>query len=118
MTWLLATIFSSTLLANTFDLKETASRFSLVISARSLKYVSERKRIDGQIRPCNLPLIRELNSELLGQVPLKEETKGLPFQVDGNTYRVAANGKEAKVLLSMDQRMVRYQLEEKKACSK
>jgi hypothetical protein len=118
MTWFLALFLTTTLFANSFDLKETANRFSLVINSRVLTYTSEKKRIDGEIKPCNLPLVRALNSELLSQVPFKEEPKGLPFLVDGNTYHVAANGKEAKVLLSMDQRMIRYQLEEKKACSK
>lgn len=110
-------IFPIFLFANTFDLKETSNRFSLAIDARALSYTSEKRKIEAEIKPCNLPLVRALNAELLSQVPLKNVPKGLPFLVDGNTYYVSAKGKEARVLLSMDQRMTRYQLEEKKTCS-
>ncbi len=118
MTFLLGLIFSTGLFANTFDLKETSNRFSLVINSRNLTFISEKRKIERDILPCNLPLVRALNSELLSQVPLKETPKGLPFLVDGNTYTVSPKGKEARVLLSMDQRMIRFELEEKKSCSK
>ncbi len=118
MIFLIGLIFSAGLFANTFDLKETSNRFSLVINSRNLTFISEKRKVEREILPCNLPLVRALNSELLSQVPLKETSKGLPFLVDGNTYTVSPKGKEARILLSMDQRMIRYELEEKKACSK
>jgi hypothetical protein len=104
--------------ANTFGLKETSNRFTLTINARNLTFISEKRKVERELLPCNLPLVRALNSELLSQIPLKEAPKGLPFQVDGSTYTVSPKGKEARVLLSMDQRIIRYELEEKKACSK
>ncbi len=118
MLFVLGLIISAGSFANTFDLKETSNRFSLVINAKNLNYTSEKRKVEREILPCNLPLVRALNSELLSQVPLKEFPKGLPFLVDGNTYSVSPKGKEARILLSMDQRMIRYELEEKKACSK
>ncbi len=117
MTFLFAIFFPAMLFANTFDLKETSNRFSLVINSRNLTYISEKRKIEADIKACNLPLVRALNAELLSQVPLKNAPKGLPFLVDGNTYFVTLKGKEARVLLSMDNRMTRFQLEEKKTCS-
>ncbi len=118
MIFIWSLILSAGSFANTFDLKETSNRFSLVINSRNITFVSEKRKLNRDILPCNLPLARALNSELLSQVPLKETPKGLPFLVDGSTYTVSPKGKEARVLLSMDQRMLRYELEEKKACSK
>ncbi len=117
MSFLLSLLFPFLVSANTFDLKETSNRFSLVINARNLTYISEKRKIEVTIKDCNLPLVRALNAELLSQVPFKNVPRGLPFQVDGNTYFVSAKGKEARVLLSLDYRMTRYQLEEKRLCT-
>ncbi len=101
-------LFTAGAFANSFALKESKSAFTLVINARTLTYSSEKKKIEREILPCNLHLVRALNAELLSQ---KETEKGIPFQVDGNTYNVSPD-------FSIDQKMIRFERDEKKACAK
>ncbi len=107
-----------TTFANTFEWKGSNS-FSLKIDARQLAYSSNHLKVDGEIRPCNLPLARALNAELMGLVPqVNEPEEGVSYLVDGNSYQVANRGKEASILNVMDKKMSHYREEEKKTCRK
>ncbi|MES2527120.1 MAG: hypothetical protein V4598_08525 [Bdellovibrionota bacterium] len=103
----MALIISMGVFANSFALKDSKHAFTLEINARTLSYVSGKRKVEKEILPCNLHLVRALNAELLGH---KHTEKGIPFQVDGNTYNVSPD-------FSLDQRMMQFEREEKKACS-
>ncbi len=111
-------LFTLTTFANTFEWKGSNS-FSLKIDSRSLVYVTPKKKVEAEIKPCNLPLVRSLNAELMNLVPqMNEPTEGKAFMVDGNTYLLASRGKEASILNVMDKKIDFYREEESKACKK
>lgn len=116
--FLLVGILSLSTFANTFEWKGSHS-FFLRIDARTLVYESPGLKFKGDINPCNLPLARGLNAELMGLVPLvNEPDEGGTFRVDGNSYLLSRGGKRASILNVMDKKIEFYQAEEKKACPK
>lgn len=109
-------MFFTTTFANTFDLKGSQSDFSLVIDARKISFSSPKKKLELEIKDCNLHLARALNAELLAINTTTEKKDDLVFRADGNLYYVGKKTKEGKLLTGMENRMRQFSREEKTAC--
>lgn len=103
--------------ANTFEWKGKTP-FLLKIDAHSFVYTSSKEKVEGEIKPCNLPLARALNAELVGLIPQNETAGGVTYMVDANSYLIPRVGKKAALLNEMDKKIEFYREEEKKACQK
>jgi hypothetical protein len=103
--------------ANTFEWKGINS-FTLKIDSRNLVYISKKSKVEGEIKTCNLPLVRALNAELVGLIPQSEVAGGVTYMVDANSFLISGNGKEAALLNEMDKKIDFYREEEIKACKK
>ncbi len=103
--------------ANTFEWKGSNS-FVLKIDSRNLVYTSSKSKVAGEIKECNLPLVRALNAELVGLIPQSEVVGGITYMVDANSYLIAGAGKQAELLNEMDKKIDFYREEESKACKK
>lgn len=101
--------------ANTFEWKGTNS-FTLKIDSRNLVYTSAKSKVSGEIKTCNLPLVRALNAELVGLIPQSETAGGETFMVDANSFLIPDTGKQAELLNEMDKKIEFFREEEIKAC--
>lgn len=104
-------------LANSFELKNTSSRFKLQITKTFLFYGSEQIQKKVELKACNSSLAQNLNEQLLSFLPKENTEKGIPFFVDAKELLVKANSAKAKKILSMDQRMMEFFLEERRVCA-
>ncbi len=103
--------------ANTFEWKGKNS-FSLKIDSKHLVYSSPKSRLAGEIKECNLPLVRALNAELIGLTPQTESAGGFTYMVDANSFLISGTGKEAELLNEMDKKILFYREQESRACKK
>jgi hypothetical protein len=116
MNVILLFLLSSLALANVFQLKETSSRFILEIRPDVLFFESESLQKKFVIRPCNENLAKTLNAELLALLPDTKIEKGISFEVDKRLFNVAPGSELGKRILAMGPRILRFTLEEYRAC--
>lgn len=106
---LLIFLISSTVYSNTFELKETNSRFQLSITPVRLIYSSEIMSHDVRLGNCGLSLARELNEELLNAV--KARKTHYDFYIDGKKLRAPASA-----VTLMDAKIMSFLLKERSLC--
>ncbi|MFZ4713156.1 MAG: hypothetical protein ACOYL6_05580 [Bacteriovoracaceae bacterium] len=113
---LLFLISSNSVWANQFQLEKLGTRFNLVITLQKLNYSSEYLKYETDVKKCNKELIKELNAEMLQSLPSLPTKDGIPFKVDQSELLVDIKSPLGNKLLSMDQRLLRFKVEERKSC--
>lgn len=104
------------LMANNFAIIGEKNDFKLVIDAKKVYYTSDKQSVLISIQPCNQPMVRALNAELMELIPEKDAKDGVLFEVDGDSYHIVKDSKEATALLDMDKRMGMFKAEVDKTC--
>ena len=102
--------------SNTFQLMGSGARFTLKISSKEITYSSEAFTKEFKLKECNLPLAKDLNSELISLIPSNPGDTGLKFMVDGKVINIGKEDKLLERIAAMDSRMIRFSVEEKRAC--
>lgn len=116
MKYFLALLIANPAFANSFRLTEPGFRFSLQINHTGIRYRSEAIDKTIPMKKCNEDLMKNLNSEILSQLPYQSTKKGLSLSVDSVPLLIEPNSELGKLILSMDARMARLILEETKSC--
>lgn len=116
MKFILLFLISLPVYSNSFQLDETSARFKLSISKDKLYFHSESLKTDIALRPCSFPIAKALNNQLISKLPRTFASSGLKFKIDNNEFFLSEKDELAKIVLSMEHKILQFMAEEKTAC--
>lgn len=97
--------------ATVFELKDSAQRFRLAVTAQGVEYRSEAVSKRLSTKPCNKELLRLFYSSWLRKLPKVQAPKGRTFLIDQKPTTV-----DPRHFLTLDAEVLALALSEGKAC--